>query len=137
MSDTGNAATIVFGTSAFTALYQEIGAMEQAGGALDDSDLSISTGIATKIPQDLHEPGEVACQFIWNPTDTPPPLHTPETVTITYPKENSGSASPATLAGTAFLTRRSFPSLKNNEINVGQFTLQWDGKTGPTYTPEA
>ncbi len=138
MADTGNGASIVFGTSGFTSLYRILGETEQTRDTIEDSDLATSN-LKTYIPGDLAEPGSFDIEFIWDPTATQLDItDVPETVTVTLPKENSGSAAAATLAGTAFLTKvTKGPSLQNGELNMGKATVQWDGKTEPSYTVEA
>lgn len=132
MPDTGNTATIVFGTSAFAAKYQEIGASEQDRGKIKDSHLG-STPNETYQPGDLIDVGEVDCEFQWTP-GAMPPFAAPETVTITYPVP-FGGASGATLSGSAFIRKRKTAPMKNGELMVGGYTLCWTGKTGPTFTP--
>jgi hypothetical protein len=132
MADTGNSATISFGTSTFTANYHSIGGLEETLDKIEDSHLGTSTR-KTYIPGDLAEPGEIACEFEYDPDDQPPIGSAPETITITYPKP-SGASAGATLAGTGFIISRKTPDLKNNELMVGEFTIAFDGKTGPTFT---
>jgi hypothetical protein len=133
--DTGNTATIVFGTSAFTAKYHEIGASEQEVPKIKDSHLG-TTVKETCQPGDLYDPGEVDCEFQYVAGVNPPIGGAPETVTITYPVP-TGKTTGATLAGTAFIRKRKSSSLKNNELLIGSYTLCWDGKTGPTFTAAA
>lgn len=135
MSDTGNTGTIVFGTTGFTAKYRVLAEAEQERPKLKDSDLSTSQ-FETYIPGDLAEPGEIQIEFYFDATATPPDIHAvPETVTLTLPLQSGTTA--ATLVGTAFLTKRTItPNLQNNEINIGKATVAFDGKTGPTFTPE-
>lgn len=131
MADTGNSATISFGTSSFTAAYTEIGGTEQELPKIMTSHLGTSTK-HTYIPGDLYEPGEMDCEFQYDP-DTEPPIGTVETITVTYPIP-TGKTGGATLAGTGFISKRKTASLKNNELMVGTYTVCWDGLTGPTFT---
>lgn len=61
---------------------------------------------------------------------------TPEIITITYPKGRDQNT-PATLAGTGFLSARSWPggAAGGTEILQGSVTIQWDGETPPAFTP--
>ena len=123
---TGNGSTIVFATSGFTGAYVEIGGLAQSLPVLNSSDLSTS-GDEEYQPGDLRSSEPLTCQIYWNP-DSPPPLNrVVETVTITFPGG-------ATLAVTAFIAGRTSPSLANNQLFQGEFTLQFNGGTGPTYT---
>lgn len=136
-SDTGQSATIAFGTSAFTAVYQQMGEIEQTRDALEDTDLSV-TGEKTYVPSDVFEPGTLTCTLYFDPTDgLPGPGSAAETITLTYPKSESGTVSAANLAGSGFITSVKYPSLQLGEINMAEFTIQFDGKTGPTFTAEA
>lgn len=130
MADTGNGATITM-SDGFTASYTMIGGFEQEIPAIEDSHLTTSTK-KTYIPGDLYEPGEWPAEFQYNP-NTQPSIGTVLTITITYPVP-SGSSNGATHAGTGFIKKRKFPELKNNELMIGEYVVQWDGKTGPTFT---
>jgi len=134
-SDTGNGATITFGTSGFTARYHEIGEDQQVVAKIDTSHLGLARGSAkTHIPGDLVDVGEIACMFEW-PLGTICPLRqAAETITITYPLP-VGKTTPATLAGTGWCRTRATPQLKNDTLQTGKMTVVWDGLTGPTYTP--
>lgn len=132
-ADTGNSATIVFGTSGFVAYYNKIGGTKQTREKLRDSHLG-TTNYHTYMPSDLAEPGEFEAEFQYDPQSQPPLLNAPETVTITYPVP-SGLTNGATLSGTGFLTERTSPDLANGEIMVGGYVFAWDGKTEPTFAP--
>lgn len=131
MADTGNSASIAFTTSSFTAQYVEIGGTDQELPKLMTSHLA-TVAKHTYTPGDLYEPGEVECEFYYNP-DEPPPLGTVETITITYAIP-TGKTAGATLAGSGFIYKRKSGQLKNNELMMGHYTVCWDGVTGPTYT---
>lgn len=124
--DTGNGATIAFGTSGFTAAYIEIGGLNESRPVLNKSSLS-TTGHEEYCPGDLLSIDGVNCRFFWDPTSQPPVTAAVETVTITLPNGT-------TLSGTAFISSRSGASLANNQLMTGEFTLQFDGVTGPAYS---
>jgi hypothetical protein len=132
MAATGNSSTIVFGTSGFVAHYHTIGGSEQARKKIITSHLG-TTNYDTHIPGDLVDPGEVNCQFEYDPDANPPILAAPESITITFPIP-AGRTHGATLAGTGFIMKRKSAELKNGELMVGTFTVAWDGGTGPTFT---
>lgn len=129
MADTGNGASITM-SDGFTAAYTMIGGFEQEIPAIDTSHLG-STTKKTYRPGDLYEPGEFEAEFQYDPNNQPS-IGTTLTITITYPVP-SGSSNGATASGTGFIKKRKFAELKNNELMVGTYTVQWDGSTGPTF----
>lgn len=131
--DTGQGATITFGTSSFTALYKEFGELDQQGGSLDITALS-TTGANKKMPQDNYDGGKRVCILYFDPEDGLPDLHSPETITITYPVSASGNTA-ATEAGTGWVVRRKFPKLANNEVQMAEIEIEW--QTAPTFTAES
>jgi len=132
MADTGNTATIAFGTSGFTANFQMIGGTEQERPSIPDSHLGTTTR-DTFIPGDLFDPGEFESEYQFDPDDQPPISGAAETVTVTFPVP-AGQSNGATLAGTGFVTKWKSADLRNNELMVATVTVKWDGKTGPTWT---
>jgi hypothetical protein len=136
---TGNGATITFGTQSFTGKYREIGELNQEREVVDTTTLDIPTGsFAQNIPGDNPAPGQVRCRIRWEGAEAPVAFAAPETITITMPEEVSASAAPANVAGTGYIvSRRLLPNLQRNQLNEGEFVIQFDGITGPTYTPEA
>lgn len=131
MADTGNSATITFGTTGFTAQYTMIGGAEMERPKVKTSHLT-TTNYETYMVGDLTEPGETECEFQYNPNTQPPILNAAETITITYPVP-SGLTNGATKSGTGFLVKWSEPELKNNELMIAKYTIAWDGNTEPTY----
>ena len=125
MADTGNGATLVL-SGGFTASYTEIGGTEQEIPKIKTSHLGTLVK-ETYIPGDLYEPGEFDAELQSMIDDTPPPIGTVQTATITYPNG-------ATLAGTGFIVKRKGPVLKNNELQLSTYTFAWNGLTGPTLT---
>lgn len=136
---TGVGATIVFTTNAFTGKYREIGELNQEREIVDSTTLDIPTGsFAQNIPGDNPSPGQVRCRIRFQGSQAPPVFAIAETITITLPKEVAASASGAIIAGKGFIvSRRMMANLQRNQLNEGEFVIQFDGVTGPTYTPEA
>jgi len=132
MAMTGNSATIVFGTSGFTANYSRIGGSGMGRESLDVSHLGTSDWKAFQ-PDDLVDGGEFSCEFQWDQSAStfPPITAVAETVTITYPMK-SGETTAATLSGSGFLTGSTGPDLVNGEIMNGEYTVKWGGQ--PSYT---
>ena len=132
--DTGNLAAIAFTTSSFTGNYKRIGGTKQTRKALDDTVLA-TTNRYSKCPDDLVDTEAFECELLWNPSYSvfPPIAGAAETITITYPIK-AGQTAGGTLAGTGFLIEATGPDCVNGELMSNTFMVQWDGKTGPTYT---
>lgn len=136
---TGTGASITFGTMSFSGKYREIGELDQEREVVDTTTLDLATASAAQnIPGDNPSPGQTRCRIRWQGTQTPVTFSTPETITITLSKEASSNATAANVAGTGYIIRRRLlPNLQRNQLNEGEFTIQWSGVTGPTYTAEA
>jgi hypothetical protein len=133
--DTGHGATITFGTSALTYKWRKIGAVEQAGESVEDTDLSVNY-YKTFLPGDVYEPGEFEIEYCWNAKTALPALGTVETITITLPV--SGALSAGDLEGTGFImSRTAFPELATNGLQIGKMKVAFDGAGGvaPIFTP--
>lgn len=128
-SDTGQGATITFGTSAFSVNMKSIGGTEQSREKLEDTHLG-SSDFKEYIADDLVDPGEFTIEYFWSLASTaifPPISSAAETITVTMPTGE-------TLTGTGFMTRAKGPDMRIGEIMMGEATIAWDGKTGPTYS---
>lgn len=136
--DTGNGATITFGTTSFAVLLKKINGWEETIEKLDVSSLS-STGRKRYISSDLFEPPEITYDFYWDTTKDKPTIGgAPETITVTFPvRTNGGEATGATYAGTGFIKSIKWPDLENGVVQVGSLTVAYDGTTGPTWTKSA
>lgn len=136
---TGSGASITFGTSAFTGTYREIGESDIEIEVIDATTLNIAAADEEiTFAGDNPSMPEVNCITRFQGTQAQPALRVAETITITFRKEASGSATAANLAGTGFITAfRKSPNLQRNQLNTGMIRFKWDGGTGPTYTPEA
>lgn len=132
MAATGNTATLVLGTSGFTACYREIDPGERSIGDLEDSCLN-SADQKEYVPEDLEEPGEMRLVLFFDPNADLPPLGSPETATVTYPLKSGGSTQ-ATEAGTGYFKRIKSPTLVNGQLMMAEATWKWDGKTSRTFT---
>lgn len=132
MADTGNGATITFGTTSFTAQFTMIGGTTQTRPMLNISHLGTTTKELFMVG-DLYDPGEFEAEFWFNPNDQPPISNAIETVTITFPVP-SGSSNGATLAGTAACSGWTSGQCRNNEVMSARATIKWTGGTGPTWT---
>lgn len=131
MADTGNGATITFGTTGFTGEIISIGGNEASLEALDTSHLG-TTGNMTKAPADLVDQGDFSIEFFFDP-DTQPTIGTVETITVTFPVP-SGGLTGATLAGTGFINSFKWGPLENNSLMRGTAGITWSGVTGPSWS---
>ncbi len=125
MADTGNSATIVFGTSGFSADYEMIGGIEATRPSIPTSHLGTQTN-ETFMPGDLVDNGEIECEFQFNPNTQPPISGAAETVTVTFPVP-SGLSNGATAAFSAFVRRWKSADLQNNEKMMASVTLKVSG----------
>lgn len=134
MADTGTGATIVFGTSAFTAEIMSMSGNDISRADIDDTHLT-TTGYRTYIPSDLLEGGTVEFEFAFDPDSQPPIDGAAETITITFPIP-AGDSSGATLAFTGYINNWSW-SVPLEEKMTGSATIKVDGKTDPVWTDAA
>lgn len=132
--DTGNGATLTFGTSALAYGWDSIQIGEESVDMLEVSTLA-TTGYKEMVASDLKETPEITVSFVTLTTSTAVTVGAaPETITITFP-QRTGETAAANIAGTAVVT--SFvrcQQLANGEIQKGQLTFKYDGDTGPTWT---
>lgn len=130
--DTGNSASITFGTTGFTGKFTQLDPGEISIGDIEDSNLSTS-GEKTYRAEDLSEPGELSGTVQFSSDVAIPGLGAAETVTVTFP-QTTGLTTAATYAGTGYIKRFKLPTLENNVLQVAEIGVKWDGKTGPTFT---
>ena len=96
MTDVTTGATVVFGTSAFSAELLSIGLPSMARGTVDTSHMGTTVAL-THLPVDLIEWGELELELNFDPDEEPPLSGAAETVTITFPTP-AGGASGATIS---------------------------------------
>ena len=141
---TGQGTTAVLTTNGITGCVRSIALPDFVIEKIDASCLD-TTGFMKYISGDLTDPGECQLEIIFDPTfdfgadlDTGTGIMgTQDTLTITFIKQNTGSAAAAVLAGTGFVTNYSLPDLSTNELAVASVTFAFDGDTGPAWTAEA
>lgn len=106
VQENGTGATITFGTSAWAAYIKDIKIKGGKRKALDTTYMGTAAptsgkwGNATFIPGDISDAGELEIECFYNPDTVIPIDAVAETITISVP----GSATPATLAFTGFIT---------------------------------
>ena len=140
---TGQGTTAVLTNNAITGCVRSIGLPDLSIDKIDASCLD-STGFMRYISSDLTDPGEVQLEIIFDPTfdfgadlgTGAGILGTTDTVTITFVKQNDGSAAAASFTGTGFVTNYSLPDLSTGELAVVSVTFAFDGDTGPAWTAE-
>lgn len=131
--DTGAGVTLSFGTTGFTAYFVEVDSGEESRPAIPDDHLASTQ--KTYMPGDLAEPGTLTGTYYWDQSFSTFPTTTTvaETVTETFPLK-SGESTNATLAGTGIVTKVTRPKATTGSLMMGSIEVQWDGKTGPTFT---
>ena len=119
-------ATLVFGTSAFTAEITGVGHDGMARPMVETAHIGTAAagagkvGNMTKLPGDIVNPGALNIEFHYNPDTVPPIGAAPETVTLTL---RSG----ATWVGTAFMTGYSYTGALDDKL-TGTATIEWSGE---------
>ena len=133
--DTGNAATAAFtsgATYSFSIVSMSLGS--QSVAVLETSHLG-TTGFKTYIPGDLKEPNQVSFAIRHDPTIAHPVPGTAATLDVTFPDSGTGGTD-AVLDGTGFVVSFDLPELANETVQDATMVWQFDGATGPTFTPE-
>lgn len=123
--DTGQGATLAFGTAVFVANYLSISPKGISRASLETTNLGTTTAHAFT-PEDLINNGEVTCEYFYDPKTAPPIGAVPETITITYPIPVSNSTG-TTLAGSGFVTEYVQGSAMIGELMKGSLTFKWAG----------
>jgi hypothetical protein len=132
-SISGTGATLTFGGSAFVANIISIGGLEITREALDDTTLATSGDFMTKVQAELGELSEIEVSYYFDDeSGVPDETAAAASIVLTFPQGDLFSA--ANLTGTGFATSVKYPDLENNTLMVGTAKLQFDGKTGPTWT---
>lgn len=142
---TGNSATItlagVLTTGVTTAWVGNIVSINPGEWTLGARDVSLlaDTGFLREDPHDLAATNEVAGVVRMSPVAGVPTIGSGSaTATITLPQESTATTgvTRATLAGSAFFSRVSFPQMANNETMDQEFTLKMTGES-LAFTAEA
>ena len=133
--DTGTGTTITFGTSDYAVKITEIGFDGIEKPTLDSTNLE-TTGSRTKVLGDLTDSGTLSASIFFDPSVNPIGTHfgSSQTITVTFPIQDSGNSTGSKLAGTGAITSLSFSS-STDELMVGNAPITWLGAL--TYTAEA
>ena len=132
--DTGHGATLTFGTTSGTFKLRGIPTnLKSSLPVVNISHMGTTTDQEV-MPGDLVEHDEVECEILFEAVAGLPAPGTVETITITFPLQATGASVAASIAGTGFLTSRTFPPLQSNTEMVGRITFKFNGDTGPAFT---
>ena len=133
LGDTGNGATVAFGTSSLSLAVTSIQIGEIAIDMLDGSTLA-TTDYQETIASDLKRTPEVTLNVLFVASATAPVVGgAAETMTVTFPLL-TGTTTAANLAGTAQFTSFKLPDPQNGQLMTAQVKFKYNGDTGPTYT---
>lgn len=133
-ADTGNGASVTFASGITDTLkIRSIDPSEESIGKIECSDIS-TTGDKKYVKEDLGEPTELSLEWLWDTFDTPPTKGLDlGVVTVTYPLR-AGETTPASRAGSAYVSAVKHPKLVNGELQMGMLKVQYDGVTPLAYT---
>ena len=123
-TDVTTGATVVFGTSSFTAELLSIGLPSISRGSVDTTNLA-TTAARTYRPVDLIDWGELELEMNFDADAEPPMDGAAETITITFPIP-SGGTSGATIAGSGFFTAFSVTAQLEEKMTATA-TIKWTG----------
>ena len=132
MAIQGDTTSITFATSGFTATLVSVAGATQERESIDDTPLATGTH-KTNQPGNKITPGRQTFDFYYDPDSQPPITADPETITLTYPVP-SGQTNGATKAGTGYIASWTEGEAVVDGLMVAQGIIQFDGKTGPTFT---
>lgn len=134
-SRTGNTGTIAFGTSNLTLVVTEIGEVNLSVPVLNASHLG-TTNQEESVAGDLAAISELTVTTLFNPGVNLAALGTSETVTLTYPKCNSGNNA-GVFAGSGFIRQVGTAKMVNGSLMTSQLIAKFDGLTEAALTKEA
>lgn len=132
--DTGHGATLTLSVN--TGTYKIRGIPTNLKSSLPVVNISYlgTSGDEEVMPGDLSTHDEIEVEVLFEAVTGMPPVGSVETVTITFPLQASGATTAANIAGTGFITSRTYPPLQTNTEMIGRITIKFDGATGPTFT---
>lgn len=133
MAIQGSGITIAFDTSGVTANLISIDGFNISREALSTTHLG-TVGGKTSIPSDVYE-ATVDVTFQLKPGEKPPFDANAETITITFPKENSGSVNAMSVAFTGYYTSLGLADMTVDDTVKYNGTIQVSGT--PTWTVES
>ena len=123
-TDVTTGATVVFGTSSFSAEILSIGLPDMSRGSVDTTNMATTTA-RTHLPVDLIDLGTLELEMNFDADAEPPLSGAAETITITFPIP-SGGTSGATIAGSGFFTAFSITAPLEDKMTATA-TIKWTG----------
>jgi hypothetical protein len=142
--DTGNSATVTFGTSAFAVDVTRIGALSIDLPVLNSSHLGTTVN-ESYVMGDLCSLDPIECDYWWDPQFGTATKEAPigtikgaaqsaETISFTWPVQ-SGDSTGLILTGSGFVNHVTAPELLNNALQSASYSVQFaGGSSGPTWT---
>ena len=130
--DTGLGATLTALPGSWSGNCEQITLHTATIPTVPDDHLGTTVNM-TKRAGDLSDPGQVVLTLQHDNETAPPVNGTTGTLTITDALA-SGQTTAANWSGTAIVTSVDHGGRVKNELNKLTVTLDWDGKTGPTFT---
>lgn len=131
--DTGHGATLTLSVNTGAYKIRRIRLFKESVPVVDISYLGTS-GHRETMPGDLTDIDEMEVTILFEAVTGLPAVGGVETVTTTFPLQSSGATTAANIAGTGFVTARTWPELQTNAEMTSVVSIQMDGATGPTYT---
>lgn len=110
--------------------WTSISGMTISRESIDDTHLG-STDFEESIPAGLSSLGPISIECYWAMGEALPIPGSVGTFTIAFPA-HGGTA--GNLTGTGYITEVTTPNWSAGEQAAGSFGIQFDGKTGPTWT---
>lgn len=123
-TDVTTGATVVFGTSGFSAEILSIGLPSVSRGSIDTTNLA-TTNARTYQPVDLVDWGELELEMNFDADAEPPMDGAAETITITFPTP-AGGIGGATIAGSGFFVGFTLTA-PTEEKMTATATIKWTG----------
>jgi hypothetical protein len=129
----GNGATLVFGSSGWTAKITKISKGGIAREFVDVSHLGTTPAGAGKFggkikkPAKLIDAGQLVVEYQMDGDQRPLVMEDPETATLTFPLSD-GESTPTIWEGEAFATNVDGPDFVNDEVQAGTMALECSGE---------
>jgi hypothetical protein len=131
--DTGQGASVVFGTSGESFNITTIGLPEETREPI--STVHLGSTKMTVIAGDLADHSVMTLEGHFDAQAALPVTDTAaQTVTVSFPLISGGSSA-ATYAGSAMITKVGAPQLVTGELQAITLEVKFDEVTGPTFTP--
>jgi len=131
--DVGTGATAAFGTTTTAMQWTSIDLGEKTLEVIGIDHLG-STGTKSSMVGDLIAVGPIVLEGNFDNEAVPLVSTTAETLTVTFPSAAHNTTSPATYAGTGFITGVKLPTLTVDGLQTATVTFTPDGATDFAFT---